>query len=101
MATYALTFCLDNIVLKQRYPKPERWKDAYQEIAQVLGDFGFVSYQSAMYFGLPEVNVVQGILAAQRLAQNFDWFIPSLIDIRLLEVSEMSDLMFAIETFKK
>lgn len=94
--TYALTFCLDNSKLKQLYPNPPRWKDAYQDIAQVLSEFGFISYQSAFYISLPDVDALQCILATQKLAQTYDWFLPVLTDIRMLEIHKMTDLALAV-----
>ena len=94
--TYALTFCLDNAKLKKLYPHPDQWRDAYQDIAQVLAGYGFVSYQSALYFGLPDVTAVQCVLATQKLAQIYPWFLPTVTDIRMIQINEMTDLVTSI-----
>ena len=55
-----------------------------------------VRSKPAVYFGGKNVDAVTCVLAAQELAARYDWFTPSVRDIRMLRIEENNDLMPAV-----
>lgn len=94
---YAITFDLDTKVLEATYTSSRSWQNAYAEIGRFLRDNGFAHQQGSVYFGGDEVDAVRCQLAVQRLALQFNWFAPSVRDIRMLRIEDNNDLMPAIE----
>ena len=93
---YAITFDLDTEMLRQTYPN-ESHNNAYKDIRNVLvGEFGFDWQQGSVYFGGPTVDAVTCVMAAQELATRYDWFQPSVRDIRMLRIEDNNDLAPAI-----
>lgn len=94
---YAITFDLDTEMLSQTYHNDSH-KNAYKDIRNVLvSEFGFQWQQGSVYFGGPSVDAVTCVMAAQELASRFDWFAPSVRDIRMLRIEDNNDLAPAIE----
>lgn len=93
--TYAITFDLDTQILQEVYPSTS-WNNAYSDIRNFLEAKGFDHMQGSVYFGRPEIDVVSCIVAAQELATAFDWFEPSVRDIRMLRIEENNDLLPAL-----
>jgi virulence-associated protein VapD len=94
---YAITFDLDMENLKATYHN-DSYTNAYTEISRVLvEEFGFDWQQGSVYFGGTTVDAVTCVMAAQELATRFDWFTPSVRDIRMLRIEDNNDLTPAIE----
>lgn len=94
---YAITFDLDTTVLKDTYHNAS-FNNAYTDIRNVLVDeYGFDWQQGSVYFGGTTVDAVSCVLAVQDLASRYDWFTPSVRDIRMLRIEENNDLMPAVK----
>ena len=93
---YAITFDLDKDTLKKSYHN-ESWQNAYNDIAKFLRANGFDRQQGSVYFGDDTVDMVKCQTAVQRLTLVFEWFAPSVRDIRMLRIEENNDLTPAIE----
>ena len=94
--TYAISFDLDTKTLQDSYPTAS-WQNAYFDIERALRVHGFVRKQGSVYFGDDTVDVVRCQTAVQQIAVDFDWFAPSVRDIRMLRIEDNNDLMPAIE----
>ena len=95
-AAYAIIFNLDATTLETTYPTPI-WTDAYKDIARFLRGEGFDRQQGSVYFGNDDVDVVRCQMAVQKLTLEFDWFGPSVKDIRMLRIEDNNNLMPAVE----
>ena len=95
---YAIAFDLQQDLLSQTYGSPT-CTNAYTDIKKTLTDFGFNRQQGSVYFGDSDKNVdaVTCVMAVQELTQKYDWFAPSVKDIRMLRIEEDNNLMPAIE----
>lgn len=102
---YAIRLDLDTKVLEQSYPTPS-WQNAYSDITKFLRDHGFdlpdqyapsACQQGSVYFGDDTVDVVRCQTVAQQMTMEFDWFAPSVRDIRMLRIEDNNDLMPAVE----
>jgi virulence-associated protein VapD len=94
---YAITFDLDTTVLKDTYHNAS-YNNAYTDIRNVLVDeYGFDWQQGSVYFGGSAVDAVSCVLAVQDLASRYDWFTPSVRDIRMLRIEENNNLMPAVK----
>ena len=93
---FAIVFDLDTNSLKAVYPGPS-WNNAYNEVRSFLGKRGFGWQQGSTYFGDDSVNEVSCVLTIQDLAEEFDWFAPSVRDVRMLRIESNNDLMPAVE----
>ncbi|MFN7167184.1 MAG: virulence factor [Pannonibacter sp.] len=93
---FAIAFDLDTETLKQSYHNAS-WQNAYNDIARFLRSQGFDRQQGSVYFGSEEVNMVTCQTAVQSLTLEFDWFAPSVRDIRMLRIEDNNDLQPAIE----
>ncbi len=67
--------------------------DAYGTIADRLYAYGFARRHGSLYFGDDNVRCV---LAVQSLAREFNWFEPSITDIRMLRIEDHNDLLPAV-----
>jgi virulence-associated protein VapD len=94
--TYAISFDLDTKVLQETYSSSS-WQNAYYDIERALRTHGFERRQGSVYFGDDSVDVVRCQTAVQQIALDFDWFAPSVRDIRMLRIEDNNDLMPAIE----
>ena len=95
-AMYAITFDLNTKVLEASYTSSS-WQNAYSDVGRFLRQHGFDRQQGSVYFGDETVDVVRCQLAVQQLTAEFDWFAPSVTDIRMLRIEENNDLMPAVE----
>jgi virulence-associated protein VapD len=93
---YAIAFDLDMATLKASYHK-ESWQNADTDIGRALRGHGFDRTQGSVYFGNETVDAVTCVLAVQQLASEFDWFAPSVRDIRMLRIEDNNDLRPAVE----
>ncbi len=93
---YAIVFDLDTATLEQTYPNAS-WRNAYQDIRRVLEDRGFEWQQGSTYFGGENITAVDCVLAAQALKRHYNWFQPSVRDIRMLRIEENNDLGPALD----
>jgi virulence-associated protein VapD len=93
---YAISFDLDTKVLQQSYPSAS-WQNAYADIGRFLRERGFDHQQGSVYFGDDTIDVVRCQITVQELAVEFDWFGPSVRDIRMLRIEDNNDLMPAVE----
>ena len=92
MPKYAITFDLDTDILQKTYRNPS-YNNAYMDVRRVLvDDWGFEWQQGSVYFSKEEIDPVECVLAVQDLASQFDWFEPSVRDIRMLRIEEINDL---------
>lgn len=88
---YAIVFDLDTTILEQTYPNAS-WRNAYADVRKVLEVRGFDWQQGSTYFGNETVTAVDCVLAVQELKRQFNWFQPSVRDIRMLRIEENNDL---------
>ena len=68
-------------------------QNANSAIAKRLRDFGFEYRQGSVYFGDDSVGVVPFVLAVPSVVRDFDWFEPSITDIRMLKIENNNDLL--------
>ncbi len=94
--TYAITFDLDTKILEEAYPHPT-WQNAYKDIAKFLRGEGFDRQQGSVCFGNDDIDTVKCQTTVQKLALTYDWFAPSVRDIRMLRIEDNNDLTPAIE----
>jgi virulence-associated protein VapD len=93
---YAISFDLDSKVLETSYPTAS-WQNAYADIGRFLRERGFDRQQGSVYFGDDSIDVVRCQMTVQQLTVEFDWFAPSVRDIRMLRIEDNNDLMPAVE----
>ena len=93
---YAIVFDLDTTMLQNVYPSPS-WNNAYADVRRVLEKRGFDWQQGSPYFGNERVTAVDCVLAVQELKRTYNWFQPSVRDIRMLRIEEDNDLAPALE----
>jgi virulence-associated protein VapD len=92
---YAIIFDFDTDMLKQLYPTPS-WNNAYTDVRNYLTNRGFEWVQGSGYFGNDTVDAVRCVRTVQKLAKKYQWFTPSVRDIRMLRIEENNDLMAAL-----
>ncbi|MGB7409927.1 MAG: virulence factor [Sphingopyxis granuli] len=88
---YAIVLDLDTTTLEQTHPNAS-WRNAYADVRKVLEVRGFDWQQGSTYFGNETVTAVDCVLAVQELKRQFNWFQPSVRDIRMLRIEENNDL---------
>lgn len=93
---YAIVVDLDTSTLEQTYPNPS-WCNAYADVRRMLEQRGFDWQQGSTYFGNERVTAVDCVLAVQELRRTYEWFRPSVRDIRMLRIEENNDLAPALE----
>lgn len=93
---YAITFDFDTELLEQLYHN-ESWRNAYTDVRRFLEASGFENKQRSVYFALDEIDATDCIAVVQDLAEEYDWFVPSLRDIRMLRIEENNDLMTVLD----
>jgi virulence-associated protein VapD len=93
---FAIVFDLDTNSLKEVYGGPS-WNNAYSEVRNFLKRRGFGWQQGSTYFGDETVDAVNCVLTIQDLTAEFDWFAPSVRDIRMLRIEDNNDLRPAVE----
>ncbi len=93
---YAISFDLDTKALQDTYPQAT-WQNGYADVARFLKSRGFDRQQGSVYFGDDSVDVVRCQNAVLELTMEFDWFAPSVRDIRMLRIEDNNDLMPAVE----
>lgn len=92
---YAIVFDLDTQVLQSTY-RNASWNNAYVDVRRVLEQRGFEWQQGSTYFGNERVTAVDCVLVVQELKREYDWFGPSVRDIRMLRIEENNDLSPAL-----
>ena len=93
---YAISFDLDTDTLKKSYHNSS-WQNAYNDIALFLRSHDFDRQQGSVYFGNDNIDSVTCQIVVQRLVLEYDWFAPSVRDIRMLRIEDNNDLTPAIE----
>lgn len=88
---YAIAFDLSTEMLRETY-RNDSIGNAYSDIRGVLNKFGFQRQQGSVYFGSEGTNAVTCFEAIAELAERFDWFSPSVQDIRMLRIEDDNDL---------
>ena len=92
---YAIAFDLDNNTLSKTYGA-QSYNNAYNDIKITLSSYGFTRQQGSVYFGNETVDAVKAVMATQKLAKKYNWFGPSVRDIRMLRIEDDNDLMPAV-----
>ncbi len=92
---YAIIFDLDTEMLRRKYYNNFH-VNAYDDIRKVMIENGLEWKQGGVYFGGDEVNAVTCVVVVQELAKKFEWFEPSVRNIRMLRIEENVDLSPAI-----
>lgn len=92
---YAIVFDLDTATLEQTYPNSS-WRNAYSDVQSVLEKRGFEWQQGSTYFGSDRITAVDCVLVVQELKRAYNWFQPSVRDIRMLRIEENNDLSPAL-----
>ena len=88
---YAISFDLDTVAAERVCGAT--WKNCYPKIANLFAEFGFGRVQGSVYFGIPNSNAVDCMLAVEAADQRFAWFAKVVRDLRMLRVDEDNDLM--------
>jgi virulence-associated protein VapD len=97
---YAVTFDFDTQLLEQLYHNPS-WRNAYSDVRRFLEENGFENKQGPVYFALNDIDATECIAVMQDLAQEFDWFVPSVRDLRMLRIEENNDLLPVIDPSRR
>lgn len=92
----AIVFDFDTRTLRATY-RTDNWRNADNEVGNILGQHGFEWQQGSTYFGTDRVDAVTCVLAVQDLTAKFAWFAPSVRDIRMLRIEENNDFTPAIQ----
>ena len=95
MAKYAIMITLDTDTLSKTYTG-NNTLSAYADIEGTLRNYGFSRKQGSVYFGDEGVDAVHTVIAVQKLAKKYDWFVPSVKDARMIRIEEDNDLTVAI-----
>ena len=93
---YAIVFDFDTELLNNHYPGPS-CNNAYADIKRYLTVQGFRWMQGSTYFGDDTIDAVRCVRVVQKLAKKYDWFTPSVRDIRMLRIAENNDLRIALD----
>lgn len=93
---YAIVFDFDTELLKTNYPGASR-NNAYADVKRYLTLRGFSWMQGSTYFGDDSIDAVRCVRVVQKLAKKYDWFTPSIRDIRMLRIEENNDLRVALD----
>ena len=93
---YAIVFDLDTQVLAQLY-HGDNANNAYADIRRYLTARGFSWMQGSIYFGNETIDAVRCVTTVQKLARKYNWFTPSVRDIRMLRIEENNDLSIALD----
>ena len=93
---YAIAFDFDTEILEKLYPNAS-WRNAYTDVRKYLEDNGFEHRQGSVYFGDEDLTATECIVIVQDMADEFNWFTPSLKDIRMLRIEENNDLMVVLD----
>ncbi len=96
----AITFDFDTSLLEQLSPS-RSWRNACSDVRRFFEENGFENKQGSVYVALDDVDAVEGVALFQDLAETYDWFTPSLKDIRMLRIEENKDLMPILEKRRK
>ncbi len=93
---YAVTFDFDVEMLERLYHN-ESWRNAYSDVRRFLEENGFENKQGSVYFARDDIDALECAAVIQDLADTYDWFTPSLKDIRMLRIEENNDLMTILD----
>jgi len=97
---YAITFDMIIEELKKNYHNSS-YNNAYNDISNVLTDYGFTRQQGSVYFGDADVTPVTCVNAVQELEAVYPWFTASVRDVRMLRIEENNDLSAAFKANQK
>lgn len=86
---YAMAFDLRIEDLKEFYGDP--YNNAYDEIRQELGEFGFEWTQGSLYINRSDIDSLATVYKAISRLSEIDWFKKSIRDIRVFKVEDWSD----------
>lgn len=92
---YAVTFDIDTSCLGDSYHN-DLSINAYGDIRKFMETNGFTWQQGSVYFGKETINAVTCVMAVQKLALAYPWFVACVKDVRMLRIEENNDLMPAI-----
>ena len=93
---YAIVVDLDQETLAQTYHGSSP-NNAYADIRRYLTTRGFEWKQGSTYFGDASIDAVRCVRVVQKLAKKYDWFTPSVRDVRMLRIEENNDLKVALD----
>ena len=86
--------------MEQLYPN-QSGRNACSDVRRFFEENGFENNQGSVYFALDDVDAVECVALVQDLAETYDWFTPSLKDIRMLRIEENNDLMPILDRKKR
>lgn len=93
---YAIVFDFDTNTFEQTYPNAP-WRNAYTDVRNYLTARGFEWKKDSIYFGNDEIDAARCVRVVQKLAAKYNWFTPSVKDIRMLRIEENNDLLAALQ----
>lgn len=93
---YAVTFDFDVEMLERLYDSAS-WRNAYTDVRSFFEENGFEHKQGSVYFARDDIDALECAAIVQDLAETYDWFTPSLRDIRMLRIEENNDLMTILD----
>ena len=95
---YGLVFYLNKAELKKGYG--ENHHDAYEEIRNILRQYGFHWLSNSFYFSRVLNSIVQIFQAVQALKQ-IPWFVSSLVSLHVFKMEDMSNFTSYIKESDK
>ncbi len=93
---YAIAFDI-NTEIAERVLGPN-WRDCYRRIERVFAAHGFCRQQGSLFYGRPESDAVDCVMAVRDLDEQFPQFGRIVTDIQMLRVDEKSDLRKVLRT---
>jgi virulence-associated protein VapD len=93
---YAIAFDI-NTELAERVLGPN-YRDCYRRIERVFAAHGFSRQQGSLFYGRPESDAVDCVMAVKDLDEQFPQFGRIVTDIQMLRVDEKSDLRKVLRT---
>ncbi|TPE57715.1 virulence protein [[Mycoplasma] falconis] len=91
--SYGIVFYLNKEELKKSYPKPENYKQAYEDIRDILRLRGFHWLSNSFYYSLPtSFNMFQKLYRAIEDLKAIEWFQKSVESFNVFVMEDKSDL---------
>ncbi|MBN0970515.1 virulence protein [Mycoplasma phocoeninasale] len=87
---YGLVFYLNKEVLKKAYGLEKNYKQAYEDVRDILRHYGFHWLSNSFYFSRSINNLKQIFQAIQHL-KKIDWYVESLVSLHIFKMEDLSN----------
>ncbi|WP_373436575.1 virulence protein [Metamycoplasma equirhinis] len=87
---YGLVFYLNKDKLKEEYSHNENYKQAYEDVRDILRHYGFHWLSNSFYFSRSIDNLRQIFRAIEHL-KKVKWFVKSLVSIHVFKMEDLSN----------